>query len=136
LRAATSIATSASFQRPCADPVVSDSMSVIVLSRSKYPCGSIVVAIASTTTTARSATGRRRPSTSTPTSPIAASVRNPARENVTITPAMPSSSAPPATRRGSHWRDITMSAAANGIRRLIISARSFGLAASPEPAVV
>ena len=94
LRATTPIATVASFHRPWADPVVSARMFVMVLSRSRYPGGINGELTASTTNGGergeRPPPGHRH---AAPRHPGAASVRKPARENVTMTAAMPSSSA-------------------------------------------
>ena len=64
---------------------------------------------------------------------VAVSVRKPARENVTITPATLMSITNAAIARAAGFRVAIIIAAAIGMIRFSISARSFGLAAMPEP---
>ena len=107
-------------------------MLVIVLSLATYVFGSIAGTLSATSSSAIAAPpDRRLTSTTMNMMKIAASARNPARENVMITAAMLRSAVPAATSRG-RPRELRARAPASGMIRFSINARSLGLPVSPE----
>ena len=102
-------------------------MSVMVFSRSRYPAGrSGTTVIVATTMTAAAAGARRLTKKTWTARRLPTSVKNPARENVTITVAMLRISAPAARLRATAPLESASSAPAMGMMRFKVSARSLG----------